>query len=56
MKVTIELEMPDDTSGLNDTELKAEIHQEIERALALAPMSMTVYGAEVLEVHVENHN
>jgi hypothetical protein len=56
MKVTIELELLEDTSGLNDTELRAEIHQDLERALALAPMSMTVYGADVLEVHVENHN
>jgi hypothetical protein len=58
MKVTVELELEleDATLGLNDTELRVEIHQDLERALALAPMSMTVYGADVLEVHVENRN
>ena len=56
MKVTIELELLPDITDLNDTELRAEIHQDLERALALAPMSMVVYGADVLEVHLENHN
>ena len=53
MKVTIELELLEDVSGLNTTELKAEVHQELERALSLAPVSMIVYCAEVLEVHLE---
>jgi hypothetical protein len=56
MKVTIELDLLPDITDLNDTELRAEIHQDLERALALAPMSMVVYGADVLEVHLENHN
>jgi len=56
MKITVELEVDTDTShSLNDTELRAELHQDIERALSLAPMSTTVYGAEVLEVHIESN-
>jgi hypothetical protein len=57
MKVTVEIEMPDEgISDLNDTELRAEIHQDCNIALSLVPISNTLSNAYVLEVHVENHN
>jgi hypothetical protein len=57
MKVTIELEISEeDTSGLNNTELRAEIHQDCSAALNLVPISNALSNAYVLEVHIENRN
>ena len=59
MKVIIELELGVDANeGLNDSELKAEIQQDLEKALhtesVLTAGFNILANAEVLEVHLES--